>query len=133
MSALEGIAHDCRCPHPIDVCTRCSQDYTEFFAAATNAPGSRTTTGLAVHQAGLSHFDVIVTPHVGGLFFNELAAAFRLRKPVEDDAGALRILRLRTESQRKHTAEELENIIAEDELAEQIAAMKARCLNFVVH
>ena len=86
-----------------------------------------------MHQAGLSHFDVIVTPHVGGLFFNELAAAFRLRKPVEDDAGALRILRLRTESQRKHTAEELENIIAEDELAEQIAAMKARCLNFVVH
>eukprot|EP00904_Undaria_pinnatifida_P011040 jgi/Undpi1/7066/HiC_scaffold_21.g09540.m1 len=117
------------CRHGIDD----TSDYTEFFAAATNAPGSRTTTGLAVHQAGLPHFDVIVTPHVGGLFFNELAAAFRLRKPVEDDAGALRILRLRTESQRKHTAGELKNIIAEDELAEQIAAMKARCLNFMVH
>ena len=106
------------------VCILRTQDYTDFLAAVTDTPEGKSTTGLVLHQAGLPHFDVLVAPNVGGLFFNKLAAEFRLPNPVGDDAAALRILRLRTESQRTSSVEDLQNIVSEDELSEQIAAMK---------
>ena len=79
-----------------------------------------------MHQAGLPHFDVLVTPLSDILFFNVLAATFGLPDLVGRDDAALQPLRLRTISQRVTTTEELDDFVPSDQLKEQIDAMKVR-------
>lgn len=108
---------------PVYTFTFCAQDYTSFLAGAIKASSHRTTTGLVIHQAGFPHFDVLVTPLVNALFFAALAANFGLN-PIGGDAEALETLRRNAQSQHVTTDEEFENIVPDDELAEQLAAME---------
>ena len=104
--------------------TSCAQDYTTFLAGATNTPSDRTITGLAVHQAGLPHFDILVTDRADVLFFHSLVATFGLPEPVDLDYKALQALEKRVTSQVVASTEELEGFVPDDELEEQRQAMK---------
>ena len=118
---------------PVYLSIFCAQDYTAFLAGATKTTSDRTTTGLAVHQAGLPHFDLLVTPRSDILFFNVLAATFGLPALVGRDDAALETLRLRTNSQRVTTAEELDDFVPSDQMKEQIDAMKVRRVKCMVY
>lgn len=125
----------CRCwclivDTPLYLSTFRTQDYTRFLASATETPAERTTTGLAVHQAGLPHFDILVTDDVDVLVFCTLGAYFGLPEPVGTDSVALTILQNRTTSQFVTTAEQLKGFVSEGEMKQQLQAMKvirAKC------
>lgn len=104
------------------------QDYTELFISATNTWSNRTTNGFAVVQAGLPHFDILVTPSADVLFFATLAAVFELPEPSKDDSESLATLQNNVESHRKTTTEELGEVFANKaEHDAQIAAMEVMC------
>ncbi|CAM9309409.1 unnamed protein product [Laminaria digitata] len=99
-------------------------DYTALFSGATNTPCEHVTTGLAVHQAGLLHFGILVTEDVGTFFFTVLAAEFDLPTLDGTDDNALDLVRDRTNSQYVTTAEQLGDFVADDEVKEQLEQMR---------